>query len=173
MKPLLVFFLKKKKTSNNFRAGTICRRFKIFSSARKQSGPLPGLLCAEICSRYGQSSDSAAAIPRALMQTPLHANTLQQQHLLCATLRCRERGGWVGGGWTRSGIYNFNQLSFFSTIGCSSSLFCLSGFCNESQLRGPRWLESMQSARPALSPPYCKMLGLVGNEFPASVPPLL
>lgn len=89
------FFLK---TSNNFRAGTICRRFKIFSSARKQSGPLPGLLCAEICSRYGQSSDSTAVIPRALMQTPLHANTLQQQHLFCATLRCRERG-WVGRGW--------------------------------------------------------------------------
>lgn len=79
----------------------------------------------------------------------------------------------VLGAGTRGGIYNINQLSFLSTIGCSSSLFCITGICNESQLRGPHWLESMQSARPALSAPYCKMLRLVGNEFPASVPSLL
>lgn len=38
------------KMNNNFGARTICRGVKIFSIARKQSLPLPGLLCTEICS---------------------------------------------------------------------------------------------------------------------------
>lgn len=44
------------KMNNNFRARTICRGVKIFSIARKQTLPLPGLLCTQICSGYWQSS---------------------------------------------------------------------------------------------------------------------
>ena len=40
------------KMNNNFGARTICRGVKIFSTARKQSLALPGLLFTEICRWY-------------------------------------------------------------------------------------------------------------------------
>lgn len=41
--------------NNDFSARTICRGVKIFSIARIQTLPLPGLLCTQICSGYWQS----------------------------------------------------------------------------------------------------------------------